>query len=77
MFLTGKIMKVALLTIQQKDELVGQTLQPDWYFNPVQDADGNWIISTEEIDNNQNPNFDWITELPLIDWVSPNSGITL
>ena len=70
-------MKVALLTIQQKDELVGQTLQPDWYFNPVQDADGNWIISTEEIDNNQNPNFDWITELPLIDWVSPNSGITL
>ena len=64
-------MKVALLTIQQKDELVGQSLQPDWYLNPVQDADGNWIISTEEIDANQNPNFDWITELPLIDWVAP------
>jgi len=61
-------MKVALLTIQQKDELVGQLLQADWYFNPVQDGNEppNWIISTEEIDNNQNPNYDWITELPLI-----------
>jgi hypothetical protein len=66
-------MKVALLTIQQKDELVGQLLQPDWYFNPVRDGNEppNWIISTEEIDNNQNPNYDWITELPLIDWVPP------
>jgi hypothetical protein len=64
-------MKVALLTLSQKDELIGQLLQPDWYFNPVQDDEGNWIISTEEIDNNQNPNFDWITELPLIDWVPP------
>ena len=66
-------MKVALLTIQQKDELVGQLLQPDWYFNAVQDGNEppNWIISTEEIDNNQNPNYDWITELPLIDWVPP------
>lgn len=64
-------MKVALLTISQKDELVGQLLQPDWYFNPIQDADDNWIISTQEIDANQNPTFDWITELPLIDWNPP------
>jgi hypothetical protein len=68
-------MKVALLTIQQKNELSGQTLQHDWYFNPVQDGNEppNWIISTEEIDNNQNPNYDWITELPLIDWVAPTT----
>lgn len=64
-------MKVALLTIEQKNELVGQLLQPDWYFNPVQDGDNNWVISTQEIDANQNPTFDWITELPLIDWVPP------
>jgi hypothetical protein len=72
-------MKVALLTIQQKDELVGQTLQHDWYFNPVLDGNEppNWIISTEEIDNNQNPNYDWITELPLIDWVPPTPSILI
>ena len=51
-------MKVAVLTIPQKDELVGQLLQPDWYFNPVQDGNEppNWVISTQEIDNNKNPN---------------------
>jgi hypothetical protein len=70
-------MKVALLTIQQKDELVGQLLQHDWYFNPVQDDDGNWIISTEEIDANQNSSFDWITELPLIDWNPPSLGLSI
>lgn len=70
-------MKVALLTITQKDELVGQLLQPDWYFNPVQDADDNWIISTEEIDANQNPTFDWITELPLIDWNPPPPALSI
>lgn len=64
-------MKVALLTLSQKDELVGQLLQPHWYFHPVQDGNDNWIITVEEIDNNQNPNFDWITELTLIDWVPP------
>jgi hypothetical protein len=72
-------MKVALLTIQQKDELVGQLLQADWYFNPVLDGNEppNWIISTQEIDNNQNPNYDWITELPLIDWVPPTPSILI
>jgi hypothetical protein len=70
-------MKVALLTTQQKDELVGQSLQHDWYFNPVQDADGNWIISTEEIDANQNSSFDWITELQLIDWNPPALGLSI
>jgi hypothetical protein len=72
-------MKVALLTIQQKEELVGQLLQADWYFNPVQDGNEppNWVISTQEIDNNQNPNYDWITELPLIDWVPPTPSILI
>ena len=68
-------MKVALLTIEQKDELIGQLLQPNWYFNPVQDGNEppNWIISTEEISNNQNTEFSWIINLPLIDWVQPVS----
>lgn len=42
-------MKVRQLTEQQKDQLVGQTYDGVQYFNPVQDADGNWVISNEEV----------------------------
>jgi hypothetical protein len=64
-------MKVGLLTIEQKNELVGVKLQSDWYFNPIQDADGNWIISTQEMQSNMNPDVIWVKDLPLIEWKSP------
>lgn len=57
---------VALLTVAEKDQLFGQLYVPDSYFNPIQDADGNWIISTQEVDFCDNPNFQWIKTLPLI-----------
>lgn len=60
--------KVGLLTIQQKDDLVGQLYAPDSYFYPIQDANDNWVISTEEIDNCVNPNYLWVKNLPLIDY---------
>ena len=70
-------MKVAVLTLTQKQELEGNLLQQDWFFNPVQDGNEppNWVISTQEIDNNQNQEFSWITELPLIDWVKPEETL--
>jgi len=37
------------LTEEQKDQLVGQTWDGVQYFNPTQDADGNWFISVEEV----------------------------
>jgi hypothetical protein len=61
-------MKVGLLTLEQKEQLVGQLWQPYSYFAPRQDADNNWIISTEEIDGNVYEDFSWVTELPLIHW---------
>ena len=64
-------MIVGLLTIEQKDELIGVQLQYDWYFNPIQDADNNWIISTQEMDNNTNPDVMWVKDLPLIEWIAP------
>lgn len=64
-------MEVRLLTSQQKDQLSGQLLQIDWYFYPVQDCNGNWIISQQEIDNNVYPEFDWIKDLPKIEWCAP------
>lgn len=61
-------MIVALLNIDQKDLLIGQRYDEDSVFNPVQDADGDWIISTQEIEQNIFPEFDWIKDLPLIEF---------
>ena len=73
-------MKVVLLTQEEKNSLVAELVQPDWYFNPVLDCDDNWIISTEEVDNSVYPQHDWIKSMPLIDWcapiVPPLSGLT-
>jgi hypothetical protein len=64
-----KTIYVGLLTELQKDELVGQLFDEDSYFNPIQDAADNWIISIEEIENNVNPSFDWLKELEMIIFV--------
>ena len=57
---------VGLLTEQQKDSLLGQEFAPDSYFNPIQDADDNWIISVQEINNVVNVEFMWIKDLDII-----------
>lgn len=60
------MIQVGLLTETQKDELVGQLYDDDSYFNPIQDANDNWIISVEEIDQCVNEKVMWVKELPLI-----------
>lgn len=64
-------MKAGILTITEKESLVGQLVQPDWYFYPVQDCNNDWIISTEEIDGSIYPQNEWVKSLPLIDWCEP------
>jgi len=59
---------VGLLTESQKDSLVGQLYDEDSYFNPIQDINDDWIISVEEIDQCVNPEFQWVKDLPLIDY---------
>jgi len=61
-----KAIYVGLLTIEQKDLLVGQLFDEDSYFNPIQDDNNNWIISIEEIEQNQNPDFGWLQDLEMI-----------
>lgn len=56
-------MIVHLLTEEQAQSLIGVEFIPDNYFNPIQDADGNWIISIEEV---QQCCIDWVKLLPLI-----------
>lgn len=60
--------QVALLTISEKDSLIGQLYTDDSYFNPIQDIDNNWIISLEEVDLCTNPKFMWVKDLPLIEY---------
>jgi hypothetical protein len=59
---------VGLLTESQKNELVGQLYDEDSYFNPIQDLDENWIISVEEMEFCVNPEFQWVKDLPLIEY---------
>ena len=60
--------QVGLLTETQQDSLVGQLYDEDSYFNPIQDDFDNWIISVEEMEFCVNPEFQWVKDLPLIDY---------
>lgn len=60
-----------LLTEEQKDILIGIELCQDNFFNPIQDADGNWVISEEEVTACDNENFYWVKELPIIEYKQP------
>jgi len=64
-----KAIYVGLLTIAQKDLLVGQLFDEDSYFNPIQDDNDNWIISIQEIEQNLNPSFGWLQDLEMIIFV--------
>ena len=66
---------VGLLTIEQKDSLIGQAYDPDSYFNPIQDLKDNWVISTEEMMYCENPDFLWVKDLPLIPYEPKPSPI--
>lgn len=71
-------MVAGLLTISEKDKLVGQLYDPDSYFNPVQDINNDWFISTEEIDNCIYPEFLWIKSLPIVPFIpKPSPPVSL
>ena len=62
---------VALLTINEKDSLIGQLVCPDVYFNPTLDVNEDWFISQQEINNSIYPEHDWIKDLTLTDYAGP------
>ena len=69
---------VGLLTIEQKDSIVGQIYAPDSYFNPIQDVNDDWIISVEEMEQCVNPDFMWVKDLPMIEYVpKPEDNTTI
>jgi hypothetical protein len=69
-------MIVFLLTEDEKNKLVGNHFTYNAYFNPVQDADNNWIITSEEIDQCDISEFMWVKNLPMIEY-KPVNGIDI
>lgn len=56
---------VYMLTEDQANQLKGVEYTTDMTFNPIQDVNGNWIISREEVSNTT---LDWVKELPTIEF---------
>ena len=54
------------LTIEQADQLRGVEYVKDMTFNPIEDANGNWIISQEEVSTTT---IDWVKELTPIEFI--------
>lgn len=54
------------LTAEQAELLRGVQYVTDMTFNPIQDANGRWIISSEEVSSTD---IDWVKELVAIEYV--------
>ena len=54
-----------ILTKEQFKEIAGKEYTTDAYFNPVLDADGDIVISEEEVKQTTNSELEWVKELPF------------
>jgi hypothetical protein len=61
-------MNVAILTTEQKQLVAGQAHSEHGRFNPVQDADDNWVITATEQEQCSIEAFAWVKDLPLTEW---------
>ena len=53
------------LAEDQVQSLIGVEFISDNYFNPIEDADGNYVISIEEVEQTS---IEWVKSLPLIEY---------
>lgn len=60
--------KVAIITEKQKELIDGEVYKDEMTFNPILDGNGNWVISEQEVRQNENKNYKFINELKLIDF---------
>jgi hypothetical protein len=58
-------MTVAKLNQTQANQLRGVEVVADNFFNPIQDKNGNWIISLEEVEQ---CSIEWVKNLPHIEY---------
>ena len=62
------MIKVALLTDEQAAQLTGREYSQHMIFNPIQDNEGRFIISLQEVNQCINQDFLWVKDLPIIDY---------
>lgn len=67
-------MIVYKLTIAQKNQLIGVEFITDCTYNPVQDANGIWIITIEEVEQTTDEKFAWVKDLTQIEYVKPKDN---
>jgi len=73
------MIQVAILTEEQKNQVDGQFLTDAWKFVCLLDNNGNWTVRKELIDACTIEEFQWLKQLPLVEWIQPvivehNSG---
>jgi hypothetical protein len=68
--------RIAPLTIEQYRSLYNQNYDSVSKFNPTSAPDGSYFISEEEINAYQGTEFDWIHDLPLIDFTTDLPDVT-
>ncbi len=64
-------MQAYKLTIQQANLLTGKEISNGWYYNPVKDINGDYFISTEEVDQTFDPSLLWIKTLEKEEFTFP------
>lgn len=64
-------MMMYLLTPAQAEAIRNRAFAKDSYFNPIQDADGNWVISVEEVNQCTAFAYRFVKKLPTIPWNPP------
>lgn len=62
-------MKVYKLTTAQKNQLIGVEYIEDCSYNPIQDNNGVWIISSGEVEQTTDENYLWVKDLPQIEYI--------
>jgi hypothetical protein len=60
--------KVGLLDLEEKEALEGEKYDLNKFFTPEEDLNNNWVLPIDQIKNNKNINFWWVSHLPLIDY---------
>jgi hypothetical protein len=64
------MIEVYQLTPEQAEQLRGVNYVTDMTFNPIEDANGNWVISNEEVSSTT---IDWVKQLPKIEYIPKES----
>lgn len=65
------VLMVYSITEAQADSLRMQEFAPDQYYWPVQDCNGNWLITEEEVSQTVFSQWLWVKNLPQMEYCEP------